>query len=108
MTCSRLSRLLILALLGASTIAFADIDRSEFPDGLRAMEWREIGPYRGGRSAAVTGIPGNEQTFYMGTTGGGVWKTLDAGKSWQNVSDGTLVVPSDRSLSPSGITTSST
>ena len=56
MTYSRLARLLILALFGASTLVLADIDRSDFPDGLKAMEWREVGPYRGGRSAAVAGI----------------------------------------------------
>jgi photosystem II stability/assembly factor-like uncharacterized protein len=66
----------------------ADIDRSEFPDHLRAMEWREVGPYRGGRSAAVTGIPENRETYYFGATGGGVWKTRNGGQSWDNVSDG--------------------
>jgi len=52
------------------------------------MEWREVGPYRGGRSAAVTGIAGDRQTFYFGSTGGGVWKTRNGGVSWENVSDG--------------------
>ena len=51
-------------------------------------EWRNIGPFRGGRSTASTGITGNEQTYYMGTTGGGLWKTEDAGISWKNISDG--------------------
>lgn len=50
--------------------------------------WREVGPYRGGRSAAVAGIPQDRNTYYMGVSGGGVWKTRDAGRSWQNVSDG--------------------
>ncbi|MFK8031300.1 MAG: WD40/YVTN/BNR-like repeat-containing protein [Gammaproteobacteria bacterium] len=80
--------LTILALSAFSQTVLADIDPDSFPSELRALEWREVGPYRGGRSAAVTGIPGDEQTYYMGTTGGGVWKTLDAGQSWQNVSDG--------------------
>ena len=87
MTCSRLSRLLILALPAISSIAFADIDRSEFPDGLRAMEWREVGPFRGGRSAAVAGIPADSNTYYFGGTGGGVWKTRNGGQSWASVSD---------------------
>ncbi|MEA1885913.1 MAG: glycosyl hydrolase [Bacteroidota bacterium] len=52
------------------------------------LEFRLIGPFRGGRSAAVTGIPGNEEVFYQGATGGGVWKTTDAGASWENISDG--------------------
>lgn len=52
------------------------------------MEWRNIGPYRGGRSAAVTGVPGKPTLFYMGATGGGVWKTTDGGGTWENISDG--------------------
>ena len=53
-----------------------------------ALEWRSIGPYRGGRSAAVTGVPGKPNLFYMGATGGGVWRTNDAGNTWTNISDG--------------------
>ena len=53
-----------------------------------ALEWRSIGPYRGGRSAAVTGVSGKPNLFYMGSTGGGVWKTNDAGNTWSNISDG--------------------
>lgn len=51
-------------------------------------QWREIGPYRGGRSAAVTGVKGSEGLYYFGSTGGGVWKSTNAGKSWSNISDG--------------------
>ena len=54
-------------------------------DGLR---WRMVGPYRGGRSTAVAGVPGQPFLFYMGTTGGGVWRTRDAGQTWENISDG--------------------
>jgi photosystem II stability/assembly factor-like uncharacterized protein len=54
----------------------------------KAYRWREVGPYRGGRSAAVTGIPGDAATYYFGATGGGVWKTTDGGGTWKNVSDG--------------------
>ncbi|MDT7832458.1 glycosyl hydrolase [Flavobacteriaceae bacterium S356] len=53
-----------------------------------ATKWRMIGPFRGGRSAAVTGVPGKANLFYMGSTGGGVWRTTDAGNTWQNISDG--------------------
>jgi photosystem II stability/assembly factor-like uncharacterized protein len=88
MIISRLSRLLIPALLISGASALADIDRSEFPDALKAMEWREVGPYRGGRSAAVAGIPDDRNTYYFGATGGGVWKTRNGGQSWTNVSDG--------------------
>ncbi|HVQ42116.1 MAG TPA: hypothetical protein VMS54_07920, partial [Vicinamibacterales bacterium] len=50
--------------------------------------WRSIGPFRGGRSVASTGIVGDPKTYYMGTTGGGLWKTVNMGVSWRNVSDG--------------------
>lgn len=55
---------------------------------LQALEYRLIGPFRGGRCTAVAGIPSQPLTFFMGTTGGGVWKTEDAGGTWQNISDG--------------------
>ena len=54
------------------------------------MTWREIGPFRGGRSIAVTGVVDQQYTYYMGATGGGIWKTEDGGRSWLNVSDGYL------------------
>lgn len=57
-------------------------------DMLAGMQYRMIGPHRGGRSTAVAGITGDHRTFYMGTTGGGVWKTTDAGEVWENISDG--------------------
>jgi hypothetical protein len=53
-----------------------------------ALEYRLIGPFRGGRSAAVTGVPGKPNLFYFGATGGGVWKTIDGGRHWKNISDG--------------------
>src|SRR5580700_4061713 len=52
------------------------------------MKYRMIGPNRGGRVTAVTGVASQPFTFYMGSTGGGVWKTTDAGHTWANVSDG--------------------
>ncbi|MCX7762384.1 MAG: glycosyl hydrolase [Candidatus Kryptonium sp.] len=54
----------------------------------RAMQWREIGPFRGGRSIAVAGHPDQPLTYYFGATGGGVWKTTDGGVTWVNISDG--------------------
>ncbi len=53
-----------------------------------SVEWRHIGPFRGGRSCAVTGVPGKPNLFYFGSTGGGVWKTENGGQSWSNISDG--------------------
>jgi photosystem II stability/assembly factor-like uncharacterized protein len=54
----------------------------------QAMQWRGIGPYRGGRATAVAGIPEQPYTYYFGATGGGVWKSTDGGMNWNNVSDG--------------------
>ncbi|HEX5759035.1 MAG TPA: glycosyl hydrolase [Thermoanaerobaculia bacterium] len=53
-----------------------------------SLRWREVGPYRGGRSAAVAGVPQQRDVYYFGSTGGGVWKTTDGGRSWKPVSDG--------------------
>ena len=58
------------------------------PRLFESLRWREVGPYRGGRCAAVTGVPQQRETYYFGSTGGGVWKTTDGGRSWKNVSDG--------------------
>lgn len=54
---------------------------------LQNLEYRLVGPFRGGRVGAVAGDPANPQVFYFGSTGGGVWKTFDGGIYWQNVSD---------------------
>src|SRR5215211_3574343 len=60
------------------------------PDPLKALQYRSIGPYRGGRSAAVTGVPSQPFVFYYGSTGGGVWKSTDGGINWESVSDGSV------------------
>jgi photosystem II stability/assembly factor-like uncharacterized protein len=52
------------------------------------LKYRNIGPFRGGRSVTATGVIGDPMTYYMGTTGGGLWKTSDAGAVWSNISDG--------------------
>ncbi|HEX9636787.1 MAG TPA: hypothetical protein VGB99_04595, partial [Acidobacteriota bacterium] len=56
-------------------------------DWMRGLEYRLVGPFRGGRVTAVAGVRSDARTFYMGSTGGGVWKTTDAGLTWRNVSD---------------------
>jgi photosystem II stability/assembly factor-like uncharacterized protein len=58
------------------------------PALFKALQYRLVGPFRGGRSAAVCGVPGQPMTFYFGATGGGVWKTTDGGAHWENISDG--------------------
>jgi len=55
---------------------------------IEAAEWRNIGPFRGGRSCAVEGVAGKPNLFYFGATGGGVWKTTDGGRTWASISDG--------------------
>ncbi len=54
----------------------------------KPVKWRSIGPFRGGRSNTATGVVGDITTYYMGTTGGGLWKTEDMGLTWRNISDG--------------------
>ncbi len=54
----------------------------------KPVKWRSIGPFRGGRSVAASGVVGDPKTYYMGTTGGGVWKTDNMGITWRNISDG--------------------
>ena len=53
-----------------------------------ALEYRLVGPFRGGRSAAVTGVPNKPNLYYFGATGGGIWKTTDGGRTWGSISDG--------------------
>jgi len=74
---------------------FAATERATYNPALwSGMKYRMIGPERGGRVTTVTGVPSQPYTFYMGSTGGGVWKTTDAGHTWVNVSDGFFAVAS--------------
>ena len=83
--------LFALVALTFPTTATADTSKGEAAVDealLGSLSWREVGPYRGGRSAAVAGIPSQPDVYYFGATGGGVWKTTDGGGSWSSVSDG--------------------
>ena len=78
-------------------IAFVDLnsqdaepEESSLDELYSGLKFRNIGPFRGGRSVAGSGVVGNPQLYYMGSTGGGIWKTTDAGISWKNISDGQL------------------
>ncbi len=107
MNSSGLIRRLVLAFIVLSVglvAAPAVAVQSGFPDPvLKQTEYRLVGPFRGGRSAAVEGVPGNPTRYYMGAAGGGVWTTDDGGTTWKNISDGFLggsigavaVAPSD-------------
>jgi photosystem II stability/assembly factor-like uncharacterized protein len=61
------------------------------PGYFGALRWRSIGPYRGGRALAVTGVPGSASTFYFGAVAGGVWKTTDGGGTWKPLTDDTPI-----------------
>src|SRR6266481_5992389 len=63
---------------------------STSPEGLKALQWRQIGPFRGGRSTAVAGVASQPMVFYFGGTGGGVWKTTDGGINWEPITDNSV------------------
>ena len=80
---------LLITPAGASATDKAEVGDEAMPAALlESLTWREIGPYRGGRVTTVTGVEAEPHTFYMGATGGGVWKTHNAGHTWKNISDG--------------------
>jgi photosystem II stability/assembly factor-like uncharacterized protein len=79
---------ILFALLALGSVTQAqDADYEVDPSLYDALEWREVGPSRGGRSAAVTGVPSLSNVYYMGASGGGVWKSENAGQTWDNISD---------------------
>lgn len=79
-----LAALLLLACAHV-TAQSADNDPQNY---FKPVKWRNIGPFRGGRSVTACGVVGDPLTYYMGTTGGGLWKTEDMGTTWNNISDG--------------------
>jgi photosystem II stability/assembly factor-like uncharacterized protein len=74
-------------MLSSSIATAATVDQSRF----QSLHWRGIGPYRGGRVLAVTGVPGDPYVFYYGGVAGGVWKTTDAGITWTPLTDHTTI-----------------
>jgi photosystem II stability/assembly factor-like uncharacterized protein len=83
---ARLAALTCLLLLAASFAPPLSAQQVS-PDLLHGLQWRLVGPHRGGRVSAVSGIPGNTTTYYMGTPGGGVWRTTNAGRTWVPIFD---------------------
>ncbi|HTI10201.1 MAG TPA: hypothetical protein VL832_16650 [Puia sp.] len=112
----RSSLLLLLLATGFSVSSFAQKKQkapspavsTERADSLyfSPVKYRLLGPFRGGRADAVSGSLKNKNTFYFGATGGGLWKTMDGGNNWKNVSDGFFgggvgavsVAPSDETI----------
>jgi len=94
----KIQHLLCLVFVLCSTVTFSQSKKAKaiVPEApsvdlnsyFKPLVWRNIGPTRGGRSVASSGVKGNPLVYYMGTTGGGVWKTEDAGQTWKNISDG--------------------
>ena len=82
---NRSRSLSLCVLLLCLTAAFAVAQ--DTPEFAPALRWRSIGPDRGGRATAVAGLPNDPMVYYMGATGGGVWKTVNAGIAWTPVSD---------------------
>ncbi len=84
----------ILLAISISTVLFSQKKTETIPplntDLYKNLKWRNIGPFRGGRSVTATGVTQNPLVYYFGSTGGGLWKTEDACQSWQNISDGQL------------------
>jgi len=72
----------VAMMIGAVAACFPAKAQTLTKDSLSGMRWRLIGPFRGGRAEAVTGVTGNPNVFYFGAVAGGVWKTTDAGISW--------------------------
>src|SRR5574338_1310719 len=79
--------LTLAAVLPASAAAPAAHDSATAASTWGALHWRLIGPFRAGRTLAVTGVPGQPTHFYMGTVDGGVWETHDTGRTWQPLFD---------------------
>ncbi len=80
----------VAGILLSLNVLSGNLHAQQVPDSAvyNALQWRLIGPHRGGRADGVTGVPGSDKSYYFASTGGGVWKTLDAGKTWKSVSDG--------------------
>src|SRR3954454_23338403 len=94
-------KLLLLAVAATAFIVFGDARSTPVlaqgnantvinPNTYQDLRWRSVGPHRGGRSTAAAGVRTQPNVFYMGTTGGGVWKSDNYGITWSPITDGQL------------------
>ena len=86
-----------VVLLGATVVAplvAQTVSGGIDPRAMQALRFRNVGPFRGGRVTTVTGVPQRKLEFYFGASGGGVWKTVDGGNAWRNVTDGFIATGS--------------
>src|SRR5579863_8442967 len=94
---SRLPPAVLLVLLACltgliGTVVFCGLGAAQSvpeisPNMYSGLKWRLIGPFRGGRSVAAAGVPSEPDTYYFGAVGGGVWKTINSGRTWQPIFD---------------------
>ena len=84
----RSAGLLLILALAATSAPVVQARQSLDPKLYSGLRWRLLGPFRGGRVDAVSGVPGRPNEFYFGAVNGGVWKTIDAGRVWTPVFDG--------------------
>ncbi len=84
------SLLFALALIAWSEVPKAVAQQPDSGSMFSPLRWRNIGPFRGGRSVTATGVRGQPDLYYVGYTGGGVWKTEDRGLTWHSITDGQL------------------
>ena len=86
--------LILLLLISSINHSFSQRNKTKtslisYPESIyNSVKWRLVGPFRGGRAGTVSGVIDNNNLYYMGTAGGGVWKTEDAGNTWECISDG--------------------
>jgi len=89
----RLRAVILVAAVAVAVLAGPRVALSQQPDpqAFAGMRWRLIGPFRGGRALAALGVPGNTNEYLFGSVGGGVWKTTNAGRTWQPIFDGQAI-----------------